>query len=64
VDRGPGLPLRWTGRTFPLRVDYAPGRPRSDRERGFTGTATVSIGGATSRGHARLDLGYPNRGLR
>jgi hypothetical protein len=59
VDRGPGLPVRWTGRTFPLRVSSAPAGPRP----GGTGTSTASaaIGTATSRGRAGLDLGYPNR---
>jgi hypothetical protein len=41
-----------------------PGSAGSGRYRGFTGTAAVAIGPASGRGHARLDLGYPNRGLR
>lgn len=64
VDRGPGLPLRWTGRTVPLRVRCVPGRPEPGRYGRFAGTASVAVGQATGSGVARLDLGYPNRGGR
>lgn len=64
VDRGPGPPPRWTGRTFPLWVSCTPGTPEPGPYGGFAGTASVSVGPATSRGRARLDLGYPNRQVR
>jgi len=61
VDRGPGLPVRWTGRIFPLRVRCVPGAPRPGPYRRFGGTASVVLGPGTGTGWARLDLGYPNR---
>jgi hypothetical protein len=64
VDRGPGLPLRWTRRVFPLRVSCVPGAPRPGRYGRFGGVASVVVGEATGTGRARLDLGYPNRSAR
>lgn len=64
VDRGAGLPARWTGRTFPLRLSCAPdpdsacrpGKPgRSSR------SASVVLGPDTVAGRAGLDFGYLNR---
>lgn len=63
VDRGVDLPVRWTGRSFPIRVTCAPdpepvcrpGRPgRSAR------SASVVLG-RDAAGRAGLDFGYLNR---
>ncbi len=56
VDRGPGLPARWTGRSWPLRVtcayDPVSGRPRPE--------ARIVLGAGPQAEQATLDRGYPN----
>ena len=55
VDRGPQLPLRWTGRTFPVQLTVTPLLPLRHRHGGLVATGRVTIGEHT----AVADLAYP-----
>jgi hypothetical protein len=64
VDRGPGLPARWTGRTFPVRVSCAPDPEpvcRPGRPGRSVASAGVVLGRDAVAGRAGLDFGYLNR---
>jgi hypothetical protein len=58
VDRGPGLPAGWTGRSWPIRItcSYDP-----DSDRPLTAGARIDVGEDGLGGAATLDRGYPNR---
>jgi hypothetical protein len=59
VDRDPRLPVRWTGRTYLVRVDAEPGRALGAAA--FAGLGTVTLGSGGTAVSARVDSGYPNR---
>jgi hypothetical protein len=64
LDRGPDLPLRWTGRTFPLQVTCAPDPEllcRPGRPGRSVASASVILGHDPLTGRAGLDFGYLNR---
>lgn len=64
VDRGPGLPVRWTGRTFPVRVSCAPDPEpvcRPGRPGRSVANSAVVLGSDPVAGRAGLDFGYLNR---
>jgi hypothetical protein len=64
LDRGPDLPLRWTGRTFPVRVTCAPDPERlcrPGRPGRSVASASVVLGHDPVAGRAGLDFGYLNR---
>jgi hypothetical protein len=61
VDRDPRLPMRWTGRTYLVRVDTEPGRALGGAVGVFTGLGTVTLGSGVTAVSAQVDAGYPNR---
>jgi hypothetical protein len=64
VDRSVDLPVRWTGRAFPLQVTCAPDPDpvcRPGRAGRSLASAAVVLGPDALRGRAGLDFGYLNR---
>ncbi len=49
VDRDPRASVRWTGRTYLVRVDAEPGRALGGTDRAFAGLGTVTLGSGVRR---------------